>query len=70
MVAATLGAKVIERHVTLSHELWGTDQKASLEINAMYMLYRRCLDIRKMIGSGVKTLDENERKVREKLKGN
>lgn len=70
VVAATLGAKVIERHVTLSHELWGTDQKASLEINAMYMLYRRCLDIRKMIGSGVKTLDENERKVREKLKGN
>ncbi len=70
VVAATLGAKVIERHVTLSHDLWGTDQKASLEINAMYMLYRRCLDIRKMIGSGEKTLDENERKVREKLKGN
>lgn len=69
VVAATLGAKVIERHVTLSHELWGTDQKASLEINAMYMLYRRCLDIRKMIGSGEKTLDENELKVREKLKG-
>ena len=70
VVAATLGAKVIERHVTLSHDLWGTDQKASLEIHAMYMLYRRCLDIRKMIGSGEKTMDENERKVREKLKGN
>ncbi len=70
VVAATLGAKVIERHVTLSHDLWGTDQKASLEINAMYMLYRRCLDIQKMMGSGVKTMDENEKKVREKLKGN
>ena len=70
VVAATLGAKVIERHVTLSHDLWGTDQKASLEINAMYMLYRRCLDIQKMMGSGEKTLDENEKKVREKLKGN
>ena len=63
VVAATLGAKVIERHVTLSHDLWGTDQKASLEINAMYMLDRRCLDIRKMIGSGEKKLDENERRV-------
>ncbi len=70
VVAATLGAKVIERHVTLSHELWGTDQKASLEINAMYMLYRRCMDISKMLGDGVKHLGESELKVREKLRGN
>ena len=69
VVAATLGAKVIERHVTLSHELWGTDQKASLEINAMYMLYRRCVDISRMMGDGKKTLDEEELKVRKKLKG-
>ncbi len=69
VVAATLGAKVIERHVTLSHDMWGTDQKASLEINAMFMLYRRCMDIQSMLGSGVKTLDEAELKVRKKLKG-
>ncbi|MBR3306501.1 MAG: N-acetylneuraminate synthase family protein [Lachnospiraceae bacterium] len=70
VVAAAMGAKVIERHVTLSHDMWGTDQKASLEVNAMHMLYHRCADIYKMMGDGVKTLDEGELKVREKLKGN
>ncbi|MBP5609240.1 MAG: N-acetylneuraminate synthase family protein [Lachnospiraceae bacterium] len=69
VVAATLGAKVIERHVTLSHDMWGTDQKASLEINAMFMLYRRCMDIQSMLGNGEKTMDEAEAKVRQKLKG-
>ena len=70
VLAAGLGAKVIERHVTLSHDMWGTDQKASLEINAMYMLYRRCMSIVESLGTGEKTLDEQERKVREKLRGN
>ncbi len=69
VVAATLGARVIERHVTLSHDLWGTDQKASLEINAMYMLYQRCAHIPDMMGTGDKTLDEEEKQVRKKLRG-
>ena len=30
VVAVSLGAKVIERHVTLDHNMWGTDQAASL----------------------------------------
>lgn len=70
VVAAAMGAKVIERHVTLSHDMWGTDQKASLEINAMYMLYRRCLSVLESMGDGQKTLDEQEMRVREKLRGN
>ena len=69
VVAAVLGAKVIERHVTLTHDLWGTDQKASLEVNAMHLLYRRCMDIYRMKGDGVKHMDEAEIKVRKKLKG-
>ncbi len=35
VVACSLGATVIERHITVSHDLWGTDQKASLEVTAM-----------------------------------
>ena len=69
VAACILGAKVIERHVTLSHDLWGTDQKASLEINAMFMLKNRCKDIPAMLGDGIKTMDEGEKKIREKLKG-
>ncbi len=70
VVAAAMGARVIERHITLSHDLWGTDQKASLEINAMYMLYRRCMTVIEALGDGEKTLDEAEMKVRTKLRGN
>ena len=68
VAAVTLGADIVERHVTLSHDMWGTDQKASLEINAMYMLYHRCIDIGKMLGDGRKRLDEDELKVRKKLR--
>jgi len=68
VAAVTLGASIVERHVTLSHDMWGTDQKASLEINAMYMLYRRCIDIVEMLGDGKKKLDEDEMKVRKKLR--
>lgn len=68
VAAVTLGASIVERHVTLSHEMWGTDQKASLEINAMYMLYKRCIDIGKMLGTGEKTLGEDELAVRKKLR--
>lgn len=69
VIAAVLGAQVIERHVTLSHDMWGTDQKASLEINAMDMLYKRCAGVSDMLGMGEKTLDEAEMQVRMKLRG-
>lgn len=68
VAAVTLGAAIVERHVTLSHDMWGTDQKASLEINAMYMLYHRCIDIVKMMGDGEKKLEKDEIAVRRKLR--
>ena len=68
VIATSMGAKIIERHVTIDHDLWGTDQKASLEINAMYLLYRRCRSVNLMLGNGAKTLDDDELRVREKLR--
>ena len=68
VAAVTLGADIVERHVTLSHDMWGTDQKASLEINAMYLLYRRCIDIKQMLGDGEKKLKDDEMAVRKKLR--
>ena len=41
VIAAALGAKVLERHITLDHNLWGTDQKASLTITGMDRLFNR-----------------------------
>lgn len=69
VIAACVGAKVIERHVTVSPDMWGTDQKASLSIHAMNMLARRIEAIPIMMGDGSWHLSEGELKVRNKLRG-
>jgi N-acetylneuraminate synthase len=69
VIAVALGARVVERHITLDHEMWGTDQKASLEIHAMDMLHKRVKDVDLSIGDGVKKLTENETVVRRRLRG-
>ena len=38
VIAAAMGAEVIERHITLRRTMWGTDQSASLELNGMKIL--------------------------------
>lgn len=69
VVAAVLGVKVIERHITLDHTLWGTDQRSSLEVKAMDMLRGRIKDIDAMLGDGVKRVTQTELPVRKKLRG-
>lgn len=69
VVAAALGARVIERHVTLSHDMWGTDQKASLEIHAMDMLRKRIDSVVRAVGDGEKRIYEGEAAARTKLRG-
>jgi N-acetylneuraminate synthase len=68
VIAVALGAKVIERHITLSHDLWGTDQKSSLEVHAMDLLKKRANDISKMLGSSTKEVTPSEVPIREKLR--
>ena len=70
VAAAVMGARVIERHVTISHSLWGTDQKASIAIGAMDILYKRIITSLVAIGSGgEKTFDVDEQEKRKKLRG-
>ncbi|HAG68970.1 MAG TPA: N-acetylneuraminate synthase [Lachnospiraceae bacterium] len=69
VVAAALGARVIERHITLDHDMWGTDQAASLTVHAMDMLRRRIEVVEKVLGTGEKKLYEAELAVRKKLRG-
>jgi N-acetylneuraminate synthase len=69
VVAVSLGAKVIERHITVSHDLWGTDQKASLEVLAMDMLAKRIKLVPVMIGKAEKRVTEGEIPIRKKLRG-
>ena len=66
--AAVLGAKVIERHITISHELWGSDQASSIEPHGMDMLCKRIRDIDKMMGDGKKIVYDSELEFRKKLR--
>tara|TARA_B100000519_G_scaffold11119_1_gene8537 strand:- start:5942 stop:6790 length:849 start_codon:yes stop_codon:yes gene_type:complete len=68
VIAIALGAKIIERHITLSHDMWGTDQKASLEVHAMDLLAKRIKSIENILGDGKKIVTESEKPVREKLR--
>jgi len=70
VVAVALGAQIVERHITLSHDMWGTDHKASLEVHAMDMLRKRIKDVKLMLGRAEKTITRSELEIRNKLRGN
>jgi len=67
--AAVLGAKIIERHITIDHDMWGTDQKASLEVAGMDLLRKRIKDVDTILGSGKKSISESEKEISKKFKG-
>ena len=69
VIACVLGAKVVERHITLSHEMWGTDQKSSLEVVGMDKLYKRIKNIDEILGTPEKKVTESEVSIRKKLRG-
>lgn len=69
VLAVAMGAKVVERHITLSQEMWGTDQKSSLTVHAMNILRNRIENVEKMLGKGKKIVTESEKSVRKKLRG-
>jgi len=67
--AVALGAKIIERHVTLDRTMWGTDQSSSVELPGMYKLKKHIDDVLEMLGDGRKVLYESEKPARRKLRG-
>ncbi len=68
IMAASLGAHLIERHITLNRTMFGTDQSASLEIAEFAQLIRDVRLIEQAIGDGVKTVLASEVPIREKLR--
>jgi len=69
VVAAALGARIIERHITLDRAMWGTDQSASIEFSGLRRLIRDLKKVDVWKGDGVKKVTEDEEKVRRKLRG-
>lgn len=68
VLAASLGAVMIERHVTLDRAMWGTDHAASLEPHGVELLVRYVRSIPIVRGDGRKVVYESEKPVIAKLR--
>jgi N-acetylneuraminate synthase len=69
IAAVALGATSIERHITLSRSMWGSDQAASLGKNGLKHLVRDCRVIIESLGDGIKKLIPEEEAKRKSLRG-
>jgi N-acetylneuraminate synthase len=68
IVAATLGAVAIERHITLDRAMWGTDHAASLEMAGLNQLVGALRKIPIVIGDGIKKVVEEEKEIAAKMR--
>tara|TARA_Y100001978_G_C23699797_1_gene440065 strand:- start:2775 stop:3638 length:864 start_codon:yes stop_codon:yes gene_type:complete len=68
IVAATLGAPVIERHITLDRAMYGSDQAASLQYEGLKQLSTILRKLPLILGSGEKTILSKELEVARKLR--
>lgn len=66
--AVVMGARFIERHITLDRAMWGSDQAASVEPWGLMRLVRDIRVIETAMGDGVKRIYDSELKAREKLR--
>ncbi len=66
--AVSLGATIVERHITLDRAMWGSDQAASVEIPGLLRLVSGIRDIAAAMGDGKKTVHEKELAQAKKLR--
>jgi N-acetylneuraminate synthase len=68
MAVVGFGACAVERHITLSRAMWGSDQAASLEPRGMDLLVRYVRTWPTVRGDGVKRVFESEIPIMQKLR--
>ncbi len=68
VVAATLGATSIERHITLDRAMYGSDQAASISVDVLKNYVESVRAVEKVIGDGKKEIRESEMPARKKLR--
>ena len=68
VVAVTLGATSIERHITLDRAMYGSDQAASLEKTGLVRMVRDVRELDKALGDGKKRIWQSELPVQKKLR--
>lgn len=67
LLAIPLGACVIERHITIDRDMWGSDQSASVAPKGLYKLVEEIRTAELALGDGVKRVYPGEVKARAKL---
>jgi N-acetylneuraminate synthase len=68
VAAVTLGASLIERHITLDRAMWGSDQAASIEPGGLRRLVKYIRVVEEALGDGVKTVYQSEQDSLNKLR--
>ena len=68
LMAACLGAKAIERHITIDRASYVSDQAASLESIGLKNLVSMVRKVPIVMGDGVKTITEQEKEIAKKLR--
>lgn len=66
--AVALGAYLVERHITLDRNMWGSDQAASVEATGVFRLVRDIRVIEQALGDGVKRVYASELPARRRLR--
>ena len=66
--AVSLGACLVERHITLDRAMWGSDQAASVEPWGLMRMVRDIRNIEKAMGNGIKCVYESELPIKAKLR--
>ena len=67
--AVALGACSVERHITLDRNMYGSDQKASVEPLQLIEYVKQIRGMESALGSGEKILSEKELAIRKKMRG-
>jgi N-acetylneuraminate synthase len=68
IIAVTLGAVSVERHITLDRAMWGSDHAASLEPEGLFRLLRDIRQVPVLLGNGEKVVYESEKPIIKKLR--
>lgn len=68
VIAVSLGACLVERHITLDRAMWGTDQAASVEPGGVEKLVKYLRVAEKSLGDGKKVVYDSEKSSLKKLR--
>lgn len=68
VLAVSLGATIVEKHITLSNKMNGPDHKASMEINDFVKFVKDVRSVNIILGSKKKEATRNEKKIMKQIR--